>query len=240
MSAVLLEIALHIAGIFLGIWWFRQIILPLSYGFYWAVRGWARWYTPLRYLVGAVISVVLVWYLPKVAPYPLQNRFFGIGLGMGIVISIIRVFDKPARLVIQHHLADYMKSQLTLAGVAALELESRTGELTDEDRVISRQVWNDCWRHIIFYGAAVVIIIWLGRFARWLGVLLFVGLAIITLFDILKLFFVRRPGTLHTVMIRRRGDTLRTDAYRGMIAVGFVESMVLIQYTFYLYDHFFK
>ena len=76
---------------------------------------------------------------------------------------------------------------------------------------------------------------------RWLGLLLFGAFAIITVFDILKLFIVRGPGTLHTVMIRRRRDTLRIDAYRGgMTAVGFVESMILIQYTFYLYEYLFK
>ncbi len=86
----------------------------------------------------------------------------------------------------------------------------------------------------------MVVIIWLGRFARWLGLLLFAGLAIITVFDILKLFIVRAPGTLRTVLTRRTRETLRTDAYRDMTAVAFVESMILVQYTFYLYGHFFR
>ncbi len=235
------EIGLLIVGIFLSIWWVRYIILPFLYSFYWTVRRWVRWYTSLRYLVGVVISVVVVLYLPKVVPYPLQDRFFGIGLFMGIVISIVRLFDTSARLAMQDDFASYMKVQMPLARVAAPELEPRTEELSDEDPAISRQVWNDCWKHIIFYGAAAVVIIWLDRFARWLGLLLFGGLAIITVFDILKLFFVRGPGTLHAVMIRRRRERLRTDAYRGgMTAVGFVESMILIQYTFYLYEYLFK
>ncbi len=235
------EIGLLIVGIFLSIWWVRHIILPFLYSIYWTVRRWVRWYTPLRYLVGVVISVVVILYLPKVAPYPLQDRFFGIGLFMGIVISIVRLFDSSARLAMQDEFASYMKVQMPLARVAAPELEPRTEELTDEDPAISRQVWNDCWRHIIFYAAAVLIIIWLGTSVRWLGLLLFGGFAIITLFDILKLFIVRGPGTLHAVMIWRRRETQRTDAYRGgMTAVGFVESMILILYTFYLYDYLFK
>jgi hypothetical protein len=159
---------------------------------------------------------------------------------MGIVISIIRVFDKSARLAMRDEFASYMKVQMPLARVAAPELEPRTEELSDEDPAISRQVWNDCWKYIIIYGAAVVVIIWLGRFARWLGLLLFGGLAIITVFDILKLFIVRAPGTLRTVIRRRSRERLRTDAYRGMIAVAFVESMILVQYTFYVYGYFFK
>jgi len=238
------EIGLLIVGIFLSIWWVRHIILPFLYSIYWTVRRWVRWYTPLRYLVGVVISVVVILYLPKVAPYPLQDRFFGFGLAMGIVISIIRVFDKSASLAMRDDFAYSMKLHLTPAGIAALRrtLEPHMEEITiDEDRPISRQVWNDCWGHIIFYAAAVLIIIWLGTSVRWLSLLLFGGFAIITLFDILKLFIVRGPGTLHTVMIRRRRDTLRTDAYRGgMTAVGFVESMILIQYTFYLYEYLFK
>jgi hypothetical protein len=134
-----------------------------------------------------------------------------------------------------------MKVQMPLARVAAPELEPRTEELTDEDPAISRQVWNDCWTHIILYATAALIIIWLGTSVRWLGLLLFGGFAIITLFDILKLFIVRGPGTLHAVMIRRRRETQRTDVYTGgMTAVGFVESMILILYTFYLYGYFFK
>ncbi len=237
------EIGLLIVGIFLSIWWVRYIILPFLYSFYWTVRRWVRWYTPLRYLVGVVISVVVILYLPKVAPYPLQDRFFGIGLVMGIVISIVRIFDKSARLAMQDDFAYSMKLHLTPAGIAALRrtLEPHMEEMTiDKDRAMSRQVWNDCWRSIILFGAAVLIIIGLGSSARWLGLLLFGGLAIITVFDILKLFIVRAPGTLRTIIRRRSRERLRTDAYRGMIAVAFVESMILIQYTFYLYIHFFK
>jgi hypothetical protein len=235
-----IEIGFLIIGIFLGIWWFRHIIFPLSYSFYWTVRGWVRWYTPLRYLVGTLISVVLVLYLLQVAPYPLQNRFFGIGLVMGIVISIIRLLDRSARFVIRDAFAGHIKPYLTIAGTAALKLDPRTQELTDEDRAIAHQVWNDCWRHIIFYGAAVVAIIWLGLFARWLGLLLFSGLAIITLFDILKLFIVRGPGTLRTVMTLRSRKRQGTKDYKGMTAVAFVESMILVQYTFYLYFRLFR
>jgi len=162
---------------------------------------------------------------------------------MGIVISIIRVFDKSARLAMRDDFAYSMKVHLSPAGIATLRrtLEPHMEEMTiDENRAISRQVWNDCWKHIIIYGAAVVVIIWLGRFVRWLGLLLFGGLAIITVFDILKLFFVRAPGTLRTVMTRRSRERLRTDSYRGMIAVAFVESMILVEYTFYLYGYFFK
>ncbi len=187
----------------------------------------------------------MILYLPKVAPYPLQDRFLGIGLVMGIVISIVRVFDSSARLAMRDDFVDYMKRYLTPAGIAALKritLEPNMEELTiDEDRAISRQVWNDCWRSITLYGAAVLIIISLDSFARWLGLLLFGGFAMITLFDILKLFFVGGPGTLHTVMTRRSRGTLRTDAYRGgMTAVGFAESMMIAPYNFYLYFHFFK
>jgi hypothetical protein len=200
-----------------------------------------RWYTSLRYLVGVVISVVVILYLPKVAPYPLRDRFLGFGLAMGIVISIIRAFDKSAQLAMRDEFASYMKVQMPLARVAGPEQETRMEELSDdEDPAISRQVWNNCWKHIIFYGAAAVVIIWVGRFVRWLGLLLFGGLAIITVFDILKLFIVRAPGTLRTVLTRRSRETLRTDTYRGTIAVAFVESMILVQYTFYLYGYFFK
>ena len=48
---------------------------------------------------------------------------------------------------------------------------------------------------------------------------------------------VRREGKGNGV---GKGDTMRTDAYRDMTAVAFVESMILVQYTFYLYGHFFR
>jgi hypothetical protein len=108
------EIGLLIVGIFLSIWWVRHIILPFLYSIYWTVRRWVRWYTPLRYLVGVVASVVVILYLPKVAPYPLRDRFFGFGLAMGIVISIIRVFDKSARLAMRDEFASYMKVQMPI------------------------------------------------------------------------------------------------------------------------------
>ncbi len=63
---------------------------------------------------------------------------------MGIVISIIRMFYKSARLAMRDEFASYIKVQMPLARVAAPELEPRTEELTDEDLAISRQVWNNC------------------------------------------------------------------------------------------------
>ncbi len=236
------EIGLLIVGIFLSIWWVRYIILPFLYSFYWTLRRWVKWYTSLRYLVGAVISVMVVLYLPKVAAYPPQSRFFGFGLVMGIVISFVRMFDKSARLAMRDDFAHYMKLRLTPAGVAALKSitpEPQMEEtIIDEDRAISRQVWNDCWRSIILHGAVVLIIVGLGSFARWLGLLLFAGFAMITLFDIFKLLIVGGTSTLPTVL-RSRG-ALRTDAYRDIAAVAFVESMIIITYNFYLYGYFFK
>ncbi len=161
---------------------------------------------------------------------------------MGIVISIVRLFDSSARLAMRDDFAQYKKVHLTPAGVTALKRitpEPHMLQLViDEDRVISRQVWNDCWRSIILHGAAVLIIIGLGSFARWAGLLLFAGFAIITLFDIFKLLIVGGVSTLPTVLRSRKA--LRTDAYRDMTAVAFVESMIITAYSFYLYFHFFK
>jgi hypothetical protein len=142
----------------------------------------------------------------------------------------------------QDEFAQYMNLRLTPAGVAALTKITPEPEMEetiiDEDPAISRQIWNDCWMSIILYGAAVLIIIWLDSFARWVGLLLFAGFAMITLFDIFKLLIVGGTSTLPTVLRSRKA--LRTNAYRDMAAVAFVESMIIVVYNFYLYFHFFK
>lgn len=130
----LVEAGLLFAGIFLTIWWFSVMILPIVHGFprafYWVARGWAKWRAPFYYLLTPVIwtivlvatAIVLAIYLPGISQYLRHSSGFGAGQFVGLFTAIGRaLFSKSARLALHHDFLSFMIPHLTPAGVSALE-----------------------------------------------------------------------------------------------------------------------
>lgn len=125
----MLEFWLLIAGMFLGIWWFSVIVLPLIYAFprslYWSVRRWAKWRAPFLYFLPPLIwtvtffgiALILVVYFPNIASYLLKSDGFNAGQLVGIALSVLRaIFSKSTRLDMTRDFYDFMKPYLTKEG----------------------------------------------------------------------------------------------------------------------------
>lgn len=110
-------------------------------------------------------------------------------------------------------------------------------------KAIFFQVWHECWRNVIFFGVLVPVILALGSWARWLGLLGFGIFAVITVLDIARLLIAVGAGmmTLPLALIlavRTRGP-LRDEAWLwGATLVQVVELAIFAAYNIYLYRHF--
>lgn len=132
MSAIL-DFGLFLVGIFLGVFWFSVIGLPLAYGFpralYWAARGRARWRGALLYLMSPLIwnvvfllvALFLTAFVPSVPNYLYESFGFWVGSNAGVVLAAGRaIFSKSARMDIDRDFRDFMRRHLTPSGVAAI------------------------------------------------------------------------------------------------------------------------
>lgn len=130
----IVEAGLFLAGIFLSIWWFSVIILPIVYGFprafSWVARGWAKWRAPAYYLLTPVIWTIVFTatiivtrvYWPGVVEYLRHSRGFDVGQLLGLFIAIGRaLFSKSARRDINRDFLDFMIPHITRTGVAVIE-----------------------------------------------------------------------------------------------------------------------
>ena len=128
--SILLELALLVVGFALGILWFNVTILPVFYGvpraFFWAARGWTKWYAALHYLSAPVIvalifpglALLLVEFLPAAANYVRSSFGFWLGSTFGILLSFGRaIFDKFSD--IHKDFLGFMRPYLTPKGLNA-------------------------------------------------------------------------------------------------------------------------
>ena len=116
---------------------------------------------------------------------------------------------------------------------------------TLDGRTVFRQIWNDCRKNIIFFGAAVAVIVLVGSYIRWLGLVLFAGFALITLADVLKLLFVAGLNMMmlpiKVIESLRNWHVARDEAWVwGATLVQGVELAIFVVYNVYLYVHFFR
>ena len=130
--SVLLDIVMFLFGWLFGFLWFFVIALPLIYGFpralLWSARGWAKWWSPVRYLgsfflwvaIFAGIALILTIFLPSVAAYMRDSFMLNIGSIWGVVLTAGRAFSKSGRRDLRHDFSDFMRPYLTSAGVAAV------------------------------------------------------------------------------------------------------------------------
>jgi hypothetical protein len=105
----MLEFILLIIGIFLGIWWYSVIILPLFYGIpkasYYVVKGLLKKSAVIFYLKSFIlwtiiwfgIAFILVKYFPNITGTLLESGGFAIGQLIGIGLMMWRVFTKDGR-----------------------------------------------------------------------------------------------------------------------------------------------
>jgi len=127
--SIVLEVGLLVVGVFIGIWWFSVIVLPLVYGLprglYWAARGRVRWRTPFLYLLSPLIWTVVLFgvafiltiFAPKVATYLRQSGAFAIGQALGILIFVGKsLFSQSTRLDMTRDFVDFIKPHLTHQG----------------------------------------------------------------------------------------------------------------------------
>ena len=128
-----LELALIVLGFILGVIWFSVTLLPIFYGFprscLWVARGWAKWRTPLLYLITPVIwififfgiALAMIEFLPNAAEYVRSSGGFYVGSQLGILISVGRaIFSKSTRNDMNQDFLEYMRRHLTPKGVKAL------------------------------------------------------------------------------------------------------------------------
>lgn len=96
------EMALFMAGTISGLPLTVLVLVPLFYGFphslLWVVRGWAKWYAPLLYVISPLVWglaflgawIVLILYVPDVRRYLLSSRSFVIGQAVGAIWVLAR------------------------------------------------------------------------------------------------------------------------------------------------------
>lgn len=99
----MLSLVVFIFGVFFGIFFFSNTVLPILYGFpraiLWSAQGLAKPHTPLLYLIAPVIWVVafagVVWFLdsllPDAARKMMWNQFLTGGVSIGFAVALIRV-----------------------------------------------------------------------------------------------------------------------------------------------------
>ena len=119
----------------------------------------------------------------------------------------------------------------------------------DTDEGIFHQVWHDCWKSLFFFGRLLIGILLLGSIARWLGLVLFMVFAVVTLKDILRLVVAIGLGVLvlpFTIMAafkirpNSEGEGLGDGLHLlNANAIILMQLFVLVGYNLFLYSHFF-
>ncbi|PKL72317.1 hypothetical protein CVV26_02015 [Candidatus Kuenenbacteria bacterium HGW-Kuenenbacteria-1] len=105
----MLEFILLIVGVFIGIWWYSVIILPLFYGIpkatYCISKGLLKKSAATFYLKSFIlwtiiffaVALILTRLLPSVSGKLLESGEFAIGQLIGIGLMMWRVFTKEGR-----------------------------------------------------------------------------------------------------------------------------------------------
>lgn len=105
----MLEFILLIIGVFMGIWWYSVIILPLFYGIpkatYYIFKGLLKKSAATFYLKSFIlwtgiffaVALILVKFFPSISNRLLESGGFGIGQFIGIGLMMWRVFTKEGR-----------------------------------------------------------------------------------------------------------------------------------------------
>ncbi len=105
----MLEFVLLIIGVFLGMWWYSVIILPLFYGIpkasYHISKGLLKKSAVTFYLKSFVLwtiifltfALILIRFFPSVSGRLLESGGFAIGQYLGIGVMTLRLFTKKGR-----------------------------------------------------------------------------------------------------------------------------------------------
>ena len=123
---LLIEGMLFTVGALFAIWWFGLVVLPVIYGFplsfFWAMRGWVKWYTPFLFLINPFLWSALLFGLAyillvsdlivAVYIYNSVGSFLGQWFGMLLCIGRI-IFSKSAQKDIRDDYIDFVKHYLT-------------------------------------------------------------------------------------------------------------------------------
>jgi hypothetical protein len=118
---------------------------------------------------------------------------------------------------------------------------------SDRDECIFREVWHDCWKSLFLFGSLLIGIMVLGSLARWLGLVLFLIFALVTVKDIVRLLMAVGLGVLvlpFTIMAALKivpsGDQhgVGNEAYLlNANAIIVMQLFVLVAYNLFLYNY---
>jgi hypothetical protein len=149
------EIALFLVGLPLGLFWFSVVILPLFYGLprslYWALGGRVKWYSPTRYLVSPILwtliffgaALLLVLFLPQVAALLQRSDGFATGQLLGILIGAARaLFSRSSWRDLNEDFLGFMGPYLTAKGIAAAGMAEwpDDGSIPSQAAAIEQQI----------------------------------------------------------------------------------------------------
>ena len=119
--------------------------------------------------------------------------------------------------------------------------------MRNKDESIFKEVWHDCWKSLCLFGSLLLGIVILSSVAPWLGLVLFLSFALVTVKDIVRLLMAVGLGVVVlplTIMAALRivpgGDQRDVGNEIHLLnanAIILMQLFVLLGYNLFLYNY---
>lgn len=151
----IIDAALLFPGLFLGIFWFSLVLLPVFCGVpratWWALRGLVRWRVIPLYLIAPIIwflifvgaEFLLYHFLPNIFWHLSSSATFNLGQLIGVGICVLRAIGtRSGRSDLNYDFFHFVRRYLTPAGMRTLEERGVALDAANAVPARKAQVWS--------------------------------------------------------------------------------------------------